>query len=269
MQNLFDKEGANRMGKMLFCLIVVVALYVGMKFVNQVKTFGTIGVAPEQVMTIDASGEGSAVAVPDIATINFNVEAKGKTVATAQELVNTRVNQAMDFLKQSNIDTKDIQTTNYNSYPEYSNPCVGSYNAPCPVVSPSVSQVVDYDVSQNVTVKIRKTDAVGAIVDGLGKVQVSGISGPSFTVDNPDAVKAEAKQKAIDDAKAKAVTLASQLGLHLGKIVRFSDSGNSPTPIMYDTKAMVAGASAPSTEANLSTGQSTYTSDVVITYEIY
>lgn len=253
------------MGKMLTLVVIFLSLYLAMKFVNEVKTYSTIGETPSQT-TIDVSGNGDASATPDIATISFTVEAQGKTVAVAQNLVSIRINQALDFLKNSNVDTKDIQTTNYDAYPMYSDPCNG--NALCVSKNSNVPQIISYRASENVSVKIRSIDTVGKIVDGLGAAGITGISGPNFSLDNPDQVMADAKQKAIDDAKQKAKVLAKQLGVHLGKIVRFSEGGGNAVPMMYDAKAMTAGSTA-SESSVLPSGQSKYSSGVTITYEIY
>ena len=267
MEKFFNNEDMFRMGKMVMILVLFLSLYFGMKFINEVKTFQTVGVTPSQAATIDVSGEGDASAVPDVATITFSVEAQGKTVAVAQNLVSIRINQALDFLKQSGIDTKDIQTTNYNAYPEYSNPC--GPNMVCPQTSSQVAQIISYRASENVSVKIRDTSVSGKIIDGLGAVGITGISGPDFSVDNPDAVQAQAKQKAIDDAKEKAELLAKQLGVHLGKIVRFSgDVGGGIMPMAYDMKAGAVGGAIAPTSA-LPSGQNKYSANVTITYEIY
>ena len=266
MDNFFTKEQSSRMGKMLLVLVFFIAIYFAMKFVNQVKTFSTIGMNPKDATTIDVSGDGEAYAIPDVATITFNVSGKGPTIAVAQTTVDQRVNQAMDYIAKQNVAKADIQTTDYSANPEYSTPCNG-YGVPCPATD--VAKILDYEVSETVTVKVRDTSAAGTIVDGIGAIGVSGLTGPSFTVDNPDAVQASAKQKAIDDAQAKAQVLAKQLGLHLGKIVRFTDGGTStPMPMMYAAKTMDAmGAVAPS--ANLAAGQNKYDSNVTITYDVY
>jgi uncharacterized protein YggE len=267
MHNFFERDSAFKMGKMLMLLAFIAILYIGMKFLNEVKTYSTIGTMPMQT-TIDVAGSGEASAVPDIATINFSVEAQGKTVEIAQNLMNTKVNQALAFLKNSNIDSKDIQTTNYNAYPEYSNQCIGMY--PCVMKPNDAPQIVGYKVNENVTVKIRAVDTAGKIVDGLGASGITGISGPDFSVDKPEKMVAEAKQKAIDDAKEKAEVLAKQLGLHLGKIVRFSgDQGGTPMPMMYAQKSMDSMGGSVSSSASLQTGQNKYNANVVITYEVY
>jgi hypothetical protein len=93
------------------------------------------------------------------------------------------------------------------------------------------------------------------------------LNGPNFTIDNPDALQVQARQKAIEDAKAKAKVLAKELGVGLGKIESFSDSsGGYPLPYAMDAKVMSVGASAPT--AAIPKGENTISSDVTITYEI-
>ena len=58
-------------------------------------------------------------------------------------------------------------------------------------------------------------------MQGLGTTGVSNLSGPDFSIDNPDALQVQARKLAIDDAKAKAQVLAKDLGVSLGKIERF------------------------------------------------
>ena len=75
---------------------------------------------------------------------------------------------------------------------------------------------------------------------------------------------------AIKDAQAKAAVLAKQLGVHLGKVVSFSENGGYPVPMYASYKggvamdARVENAVAPS----LPTGQNETDVTVSITYEI-
>ena len=80
-------------------------------------------------------------------------------------------------------------------------------------------------------------------MQGLGTTGVSDLSGPNFAIDKEDALKAEARKKAIDDAKKKAEVLAKDLGVSLGKITSFNESGNYP--IMYEKNSMMASGAAP------------------------
>ena len=266
MHQFFNDEDRQHMGKIFLVLGVVLALYFGMKLINQVKTYGTIGIAPGQVNTIDVTGTGNAYAVPNVATESFTVEDQETTVAAAQDVVNKKVAAALSFLKTSGIADKDVTTTGYSAYPDYTAPCSGT--VACPVIDPSKSQQVSgYTVSQSVSVKIRDTSTTGKIIDGLGAAGATGLNGPAYTIDDPDAVQEEARSKAITDAETKAQTLASQLGVHLVRITSFNEStgGNGgAVPMMY----AAAGATS-STEAQLPSGQNEYTSNVTITYQIH
>lgn len=222
--------------------------------------------------TITFSGHGEVTAIPDIANVYFNISKDAKTVKEAQALVANIEKKSLDFLKENNILEKDIKTANASFYPKYEykydtkivSPCLG-YSCPPPT---GKNVIVGYTASESITVKIRNTDDVGKIIQGLGTLDVSDLNGPNFAVDKEDGLKAEARKKAIDEAKAKAEVLAKDLGIRLGKIVSFNENGNYPTP-MYDSRMMSAGVSAKeSLPAQLPKGENTITSDVSITYEI-
>ena len=253
------------MGKVLLFLAIVTMFYMAMKFVNETKKFSVASGDITNVSTIDVSGTGTAFAIPDIATESFTVQQKSATVHDAQAVVSATANKAVAYLKQAGVDQKDIQTTNYSAYPEY------TYPTPCADKSCSTvnttPRLVGYTVTETVTVKIRDTSKVGEIVDGLGALGVNGLSGPDFTVDDSAAVNAEARKKAIADAEQKAQVLARDLGVSLVRIVRFSESQGGGYPIPMYAKDMTAssqGATAPDIQA----GQNKYVSNVTVTYEI-
>lgn len=265
MDTFFDKKSSSQMGKVLLFLGIVTVLYMGMKFVNETKKFGTSGRDLSQVSTIDVSGTGEVFAIPNIASESFTVQQKAATVNAAQKTVSAKVNEAMTFLKSSGIEEKDIQTSDYSAYPEYTypTPCA---DRGCTAVN-TTPKLVGYTVTQTITVKVRDTEKAGAVIDGLGSIGVTGLSGPTFTVDDMDTVNAQARKMAIEDAEEKAQILARDLGVTLVRVVRFSENGNGGYPMpMYASKDMAMGSAAPTTA--LPVGQNKYTSSVTITYEI-
>ncbi len=255
MNTFFDQNSATRMGKILMVLAILVTLLVCVKFVGAVKNMNRM-TDVAKATTIDVSGEGKSFAIPDIANVSFTVEEKGVTVHEAQEVVTKKTNDAIAFLKSSEIAEKDIQTTNYSANPQYDYSYSGG-RAP---------RLTGYIVSNTITVKIRDTAQVGKIIDGLGSKGVTGLSGPNFSVDDPNAVNAEARAKAIADAKAKAEVLAKDLGVRLVRIVRFSENGRGAYPMPMYAKDMAQGVGGATPE--FAVGENTYTSSVMITYEI-
>jgi uncharacterized protein YggE len=135
----------------------------------------------------------------------------------------------------------------------------------CP---PGKSVITGYDVSESVSVKLRDTTKAGTLLVALGTLGVTDLNGPSFDVDNPDAVQSQARTIAIADAQSKAKVLAEQLGVQLVRIVSFSDdNGSYPQPVMYAMNASV-GATKAAAVPDISTGQQKVTDNVTITYEI-
>ncbi len=211
------------------------------------------------------TGHGEVKAVPDIANIYFTIRKEAKTVKEAQAGVASVEKSSLDFLKTKNIDNKDIKTENTSFNPKYENkvlvPC-SMYNCP-----PSNNVIVGYESSESITVKVRNTDDVGAIIQGLGTLGVENLNGPNFAIDNEDALKIQARKLAIDEAKVKAQKLAKDIGIRLGKIVSFSEGNNYPAPMMY-AKADMAVSSSVGAPAEIPKGENTIASDVTITYEI-
>lgn len=205
--------------------------------------------------TISFSGEGKVVAKPDIAKIQLSIVTQALTSKVAQDDNSKKSKAITGYLKKENIEDRDIKTTSYNIYPQYKYPQFGSQ-----------PQIIGYQVNQSLEIKIRNLDNVSNILDGVVTAGANQISGLSFEIDNPDALKAEARAKAIADAKKKASELQSQVGISLGKIVNFSENtGGYPVPIMYGAKSLDSGlGGGPSVPA----GENEITVNVTLTYQI-
>jgi uncharacterized protein YggE len=237
-------------------VLSVLALFLLAQTIVTVQNFGRPSVPATDTITVN--GDGQAMLAPDVAHISFTVQNTALAVADAQAATTKQANAAIAFVKGQGIADKDVTTLSYAISPQYS-----YMNCPPGVMCPSSSKVTGYQVSETIQVTVRALPSVGTLLGGLGTVGVQNISGPNFTLDDPAAGYDAARADAISKAKAQAVLLSQQLGVHLGKIVNFSESsGGSPGPVY----AMSAGtmASAPV----LPTGENTYAASVSITYEI-
>lgn len=211
--------------------------------------------------TITVSGKGEVVVKPDLATVSFSTTAEDLDVSKATDQVNKNMADIVSGLKADGVDEKDIKTTNYSIYPRYNyvGASIYPYNG--------TQVLAAYVVTQSIELKIRDLSKAGQIITDLGKLNVTDMGGLSFTVDKEDAVKAQARDLAVQDARAQAKVLAKSLGVRLVKITAFSESGNYP--IYYDTmKTSSVGMGGAPTTAVIPTGQNTITSNVSITYEI-
>jgi len=179
---------------------------------NEYKKYDFIGKADIRD-TITVEGQGKVTGVPDIATIEVGVLTEDKEVGKAQNANTEKMNKLIDKIKSFSVDAKDIQTTNYSIYPQYD--------------YPDGKQVLKgYQVNQSVTVKIRKMDLISEVLGAVGESGANQVSGVTFKIDDPEALKAQARDKAIENAYTKARELASKMHLRLGKISFFNEYSN-------------------------------------------
>lgn len=245
-------------------LALSVAFYYGTSAIKNYQSVRDDGTFP-----LSVSGEGTVYASPDIATLNLTVKTQAALLKDANGDNTNKNNQLIVFLKSKSVEKKDIKTTSYNVTPQYqydNRPCpLTSSGALCPPRQPP--KIAGYEVTNSVTVKIRNLDMIGAILDGAVAAGANEISGPNFTVDDPDKVKEEARALALSQAKAKAETLARELGVRLIKISGFSDSGS--VPLYYSLgKGMSADiASAPAAPLTIEPGQNEVKVTVTVTYD--
>jgi uncharacterized protein YggE len=252
-------------------LLVVGTLFLAAQTVLAVKNWKlTDDKAGSPEITV--SGKGEAFAVPDIATFTYSVMEEGATVKAAQDKATAKTNAALDFLKKSGIEEKDIKTVGYNANPKYE--YESKICAPNTYCVPGREKIVGYQVSQTIEVRVKDTTKAGDILTGIGSIGVSNVSGLSFTIDDEDKILAEARAAAIADAKAKADVLAKDLGVRIVRIKTFQEN-NGGYPIFYDAKASMEvanqaadGRGGATPAPALPTGENKVISNVQITFEI-
>ena len=167
-----------------------------------------------------------------------------------------KMNNVINALKTDfNIDEKDIQTENFNINPRY------EWND-------NERILVGYEINQVINVKIRNLDIIGDVIQKSTDLGANDINSLSFTFDNDEALKEEAREKAIQNAKDKAEALAKDLGVKMVKIVDFYESSSVPaTRGVYYNEAMKISLDS-ATSADIEVGQNKITSIVSITYLI-
>lgn len=206
---------------------------------------------------ITVTGLGEVHAIPDIALIDISVLTEAKTVKDAMLENTKKMNSIINSLKEEmKIDEKDIKTTNFNIYPKYEWRQESGERI-----------LVGYEISQNINVKIRDLNIAGDITQKVVDLGANNVSNLTFTFDDDEKLKQEARTIAINNAKEKAKILEKDLGIKMVKIVNFSE--NSYIPSVYRTTSSMkimeeAAGSAPMFEA----GENTINSNVSITYII-
>ena len=194
----------------------------------QAQTPAPAEVKYNPAQTITVVGQGSVRVVPNVAQITIGVETTAGTVADGSTENQAKMKAILASLKAAGIPEKDIQTSSYSI----------SVNRPpeVPVSSTGSTGVTSttYTVSNMVTVTIRDLTLVSDVIDAAVEAGANNIWGISFTVDKPDVALADARAKAVADAKSRAEALAELGGVQLGPVMAMSEviSGGQ-VPVMY------------------------------------
>lgn len=175
---------------------------------------------------IVTSGTASVDAVPDIATLEIEVNAAAKDAATAKKQADERVAQYLSFLEKNRIAKKDISAANLRTQPDYD-------------YQNGKSILKGYRAVRTVEVTLRQLDKLNSLLDGALKVGLNDIRSVSLGVAQPDAYKDKARKAAIDDAIYQAQVLAAGFNSKLGPVysVRYHVSNYQPSPVVRMMKA--------------------------------
>jgi len=215
-----------------------------------------VPVAQQQNTGIWVTGQGEAMAVPDIAELRLGVEARADTVSEAQTQASEAMDKVVAVLKDNGVAEKDIQTQRFSIYP------VTRW-----IREKDEEEIIGYRVTNIVVAKIREMDKVGDIIDAVAEAggDFTRIQGISFSVDDPTPYYEEARAKAVKDAKDKAVQLADLADVKLGKPTYISEGAVylPPTRGLYE-----AGAPVPAPETPIIPGELKITLTIQIAYAI-
>ena len=205
---------------------------------------------------ISMTGHGEVRAVPDTATISLGVTSYEKTARDALSSNNRAMAALIDVLAKSGIDKRDMSTSNFNIGPRYVNT---SNDGSTP------AQIGGYDVTNTVTVNVRKVDSMGEILDKAVSAGSNQVYGISFSVSDADKKIDQARKDALADARRKAELYASAGGFTLGQVVSVSEGGGmGPQPMVMARAAKADMAS----DVPLANGEQTLGIDVSATWEI-
>ena len=212
----------------------------------------------QQSTGIWVAGEGKVSVVPDVAILSLGIEAQEETVAEVQQQAAEAMEVVMTVLDDSGIAEKDIKTQYFSIYP------VRRWENDKEIL-------IGYRVTNMVSVKIRKMDDTGVIIDAVAEAggDYTRINSISFTVDAPTDYYEEVREKAMADAEAKAKQLAELAGVDLGRPTFISEGTISlPVPREYYVERMPVPAPAPLPTTPISPGETEIRLTVQVVYSI-
>jgi len=235
----------------VIALVLVAIMALSSCSLLHTKTAG----APEQpaqaLRTITVPGTGKVTLVPDIAYINIGVRNEAAEVSSALSANNAQATAIADAIKAQGVKQEDIQTANFNVYSmqQYDYEGQPSY--------------FTYSVENTLYVTVRDLTKLSKILDATLAAGANNIYGINFDIADRQAALDQARDLAIEDAKAKASATAAAAGVTLGEIQTINISTSSYVQPyapygMGGGMPMDAESSVP-----VSAGQ------IIVTYEVY
>jgi uncharacterized protein YggE len=212
----------------IIVLITLVALYI----IKVLDISYPINVRSSQVSSeLAVVGEGKVDVIPNSATVSVGVSVvNAATVQAAQQQINETNNKIVQALAGLNIPKNQIKTSGYNINPSY------QYDG-------GPERISGYSGSVTIDITVKKIDQLPQVIQAATNAGANQVFSTQMMVDDPAVYRAQARQKAIDNARTQAKALADELGIKLGKVVNIVESSDqNAQPIYYDKANMGGGA---------------------------
>jgi uncharacterized protein len=204
--------------------VILAAAVAGMPTVAMAEVTGPI----INGTRLDIVAQGSVKRVPDLAIISAGVVTQARDAKSAMAGNATAMARVLTALRGAGVADRDMATAQIGLSPQYRY----AENQP-PVVT-------GYQANNSVSIRFRDVAKSGAILDALVAAGANQISGPTLTLDKPEAAQDEARADAIKTARARAELYAKAAGMTVKRIVAISEMGDvsRPMPMMIQRGMM-------------------------------
>ena len=172
---------------------------------------------------IELSVSEQVDSAPDTATFSTGVETKAPTATQALRDNSVQARAVIDRLKSLGIAEKDIQTTGINLRADY------DYDR-----DSRENRFIGYVASNQVSAKVRDLPKLGKILDALVSSGATNLNGPSFSISDDSKLKDVARERALANAKSRAMTYARAEGYSGVRVLSINESMShqSDAPMM-------------------------------------
>jgi uncharacterized protein YggE len=170
---------------------------------------------------------------PDTAEVTAGVVTQAATAALALAVNGAGIEKVLKAVTDLGIAERDVQTSNVSVVP------LGRQGRQ----EPQPPEIVGYEVSNQVRVKVRDLARLGRLLDALVGQGANVLGGISFSIADPSALLDQARAKAMADARHKAEVYAGAAGIYLGRILSVSEAGSGPS--RFEAPRMMAASAVP------------------------
>jgi uncharacterized protein len=185
---------------------------------------------------ITVTGTGELRATPDRATLTFSVQNDAATSEQALDANAADVRRLIEALKDAGVAPKDLKTEHFDVSPRYD--------------VDKGDRARGYSANSSLTVSnqpLGRAERLSSVAVAAG---ADSVSGPSLSVGDSDARYRRALERAFEDARTKAITLAEAAGVSLGEVTAIAEGGQLEGPVwaMSDRAALAKAPIEPGSE---------------------
>jgi uncharacterized protein len=245
-------------------ILPALALALGLALPAQAQQQIPVPAIAEGHTLLTVTAEGSSNQQPDLAVFSAGVTTQGATAGAALAANSTAMARVIAALKGAGIADRDIQTSNLNLNPIYAQP----RRNPDGSVDQPEQKIIGYQVNNLVSVRQRKLDNYGKVIDTLVAAGANQINGPNFQLDDSDAALDEARREAMKKARERAQLYATAAGLRVVRIVSISESGGFYQPMPVFARMERSMAAPPPPPAPVQAGELELKANVTVLYEL-
>ena len=200
---------------------------------------------------IEVKGTAKESVVPDIATISFSINGRGKELAVLKKEIDVKTADTVSLSKKLGVKTKNITSSKISIHPQY------NYQT---------KSFIGYEVSRTIMVVLNDLSKYSGLVNGAIKAGITTINNITFDTKNRDSLERKALGLAIKAARQKAEILATSSNVTLGKVLYVKEEGG---PIRLESYAFRQRAnSVGMAKGAFEPGEISVTSTVLVRYSI-
>ncbi|MGW1455523.1 SIMPL domain-containing protein [Salegentibacter agarivorans] len=201
---------------------------------------------------IHVTGEGVVKVAPDKVTIKSQIEHEGQSATSVKSQNDEVVNKVIKYLKSEGIAEKNINTNYINLNKRY------NYN----------DKTYTYVANQAISITLEDISKYESIMKGLLENGLNGINGIEFESSAIEKHKAEARRKAVLNAKEKAEALAKPLGQTVGKAYKISEGSSNNYQPVYGAMRIKGSADEASNQETMAPGEMEISIDVNVSFQL-
>lgn len=198
--------------------------------------------APERTITVN--GTATITADPDEAVVSLGVRTQAARAQEAMDMNSAKMKAVIDALRALGFGDDDLATSMIELYPRYDD---------------RGETITGYDASNQIEVTIHDLSKVGRVLDTGVDNGANIAGGIRFRVSDANAGLDEALARAVQDAEAKAETMAGAADANIGQVVTIVENGRGGGPepyyaerVMYAAADMAVPVEAPTIETEVS-----------------